>query len=137
MITKRFTVLQPGGTDKNGRRYNAYEVYVQLRRKMKEGFLIGELGHGDFDRFTTIGVDNVSHRVVDLELKEDHSIEADIEILDTPMGKIAQQVVDGLTTSLRSVGSVSRDRDVSDLEVVTIDLTQDVFDDAESPEQED
>jgi|TARA_B100002019_G_scaffold29415_1_gene23307 hypothetical protein len=84
------------------KRYN--EEYVQSKRAL------GELGHPDGP---TINLDRVSHRIVSLKAEGNNFI-GKAQILDTPMGNIAKNLLgEGvqLGVSSRGMGSIERKED--------------------------
>ena len=83
-------------------RYN--EEYVQSKRAL------GELGHPDGP---TINLDRVSHRIISLKAEGNNFI-GKAQILDTPMGNIAKNLLgEGvqLGVSSRGMGSIQRKED--------------------------
>tara|TARA_B100000900_G_scaffold231692_1_gene196754 strand:- start:1782 stop:2426 length:645 start_codon:yes stop_codon:yes gene_type:complete len=92
------------------KRYN--EEYVQSKRAL------GELGHPDGP---TINLDRVSHRIVSLK-SEGNNFIGKAQILDTPMGNIAKNLLgEGvqLGVSSRGMGSIQK---VEDCNVVADDF---------------
>ena len=86
------------------KRYN--EEYVQSKRAL------GELGHPDGP---TINLDRVSHRIVSLKAEGNNFI-GKAQILDTPMGNIAKNLLgEGvqLGVSSRGMGSIQKSEDVN------------------------
>ena len=84
------------------KRYN--EEYVQSKRAL------GELGHPDGP---TINLDRVSHRITSLRAEGNNFI-GKAQILDTPMGNIAKNLLgEGvqLGVSSRGMGSIERKED--------------------------
>ena len=84
------------------KRYN--EEYVQSKRAL------GELGHPDGP---TINLDRVSHRIVSLKAEGNNFI-GKAKLLETPMGKIAKNLLDEgvkLGVSSRGVGSLKETRE--------------------------
>ena len=84
------------------KRYN--EEYVQSKRAL------GELGHPDGP---TINLDRVSHRIVSLKAEGNNFI-GKAQILDTPMGNIAKNLLgEGvqLGVSSRGMGSIQKKED--------------------------
>ena len=85
-------------------RYN--EEYVKTKRAL------GELGHPDGP---TINLDRVSHRITDLHAEGNNFI-GKAQILDTPMGNIAKNLLgEGvqLGVSSRGMGSIQKKEDVN------------------------
>ena len=92
------------------KRYN--EEYVQSKRAL------GELGHPDGP---TINLDRVSHRIISLKAEGNNFI-GKAQILDTPMGNIAKNLLgEGvqLGVSSRGMGSIQK---VEDCNVVADDF---------------
>ena len=88
--------------DREVKRYN--EEYVKSKRAL------GELGHPDGP---TINLDRVSHRITDLRAEGNNFI-GKAQILDTPMGNIAKNLLgEGvqLGVSSRGMGSIQKSED--------------------------
>ena len=76
------------------------ESYVSKDRAL------GELGHPEGP---TVNLDRVSHKIISLQ-KEGHNFIGKAKILDTPMGKIAKNLIDEgvkLGVSSRGIGSIT------------------------------
>lgn len=106
--------LQSELKNRNGRVYpesvmdSAVDKY--LNNYVKQNRAYGELGHPDTP---SINLDRVSHLIVDLR-KEGTNYIGKAKILNTPMGKIAQGLLDGganLGVSSRALGSLKTNRD--------------------------
>ncbi len=96
--------------DREVKRYN--EEYIQSKRAL------GELGHPDGP---TINLDRVSHRITSLRAEGNNFI-GKAQILDTPMGNIAKNLLgEGvqLGVSSRGMGSIQK---VEDCNVVADDF---------------
>ena len=96
--------------DREVKRYN--EEYIQSKRAL------GELGHPDGP---TINLDRVSHRITSLRAEGNNFI-GKAQILDTPMGNIAKNLLDEgvqLGVSSRGMGSIQK---VEDCNVVADDF---------------
>ena len=96
--------------DREVKRYN--EEYIKSKRAL------GELGHPDGP---TINLDRVSHRITDLRAEGNNFI-GKAQILDTPMGNIAKNLLgEGvqLGVSSRGMGSIQK---VEDCNVVADDF---------------
>ena len=101
--------LQSDIKNRNGRVYpmNVLEKEVQ---RYSESYIskdraLGELGHPEGP---TVNLDRVSHKIVSLQ-KEGSNFIGKAKILDTPMGKIAKNLIDEgvkLGVSSRGVGSL-------------------------------
>jgi len=88
--------------DREVKRYN--EEYIKSKRAL------GELGHPDGP---TINLDRVSHRITDLRAEGNNFI-GKAQILDTPMGNIAKNLLDEgvqLGVSSRGMGSIEKSED--------------------------
>ena len=73
-----------------------------------KGRALGELGHPDGP---TVNLDRVSHKIVSLT-QEGNNFKGKAQLLDTPMGRIAQSLIgEGvmLGVSSRGVGSIKED----------------------------
>ena len=89
-------------SDREVKRYN--EEYVKSKRAL------GELGHPDGP---TINLDRVSHRITSLKA-EGNNFMGKAQILDTPMGNIAKNLLgEGvrLGVSSRGMGSIQKSED--------------------------
>ena len=96
--------------DREVKRYN--EEYIKSKRAL------GELGHPDGP---TINLDRVSHRITSLRAEGNNFI-GKAQILDTPMGNIAKNLLDEgvqLGVSSRGMGSIEK---VEDCNVVADDF---------------
>ena len=93
-----------GVLEKEVNRYN--EEYVKTKRAL------GELGHPDGP---TVNLDRVSHRITELRAEGNNFI-GKAQILDTPMGKIAKNLLDEgvqLGVSSRGMGSIDKREDAN------------------------
>jgi Prohead core protein serine protease len=95
--------------NKNGRIYPHHILKKEVDRYMDEfvrkNRAFGELGHPETP---TINLDRVSHMIVDLK-EEGNSWIGKAKILETPMGKIAENLISGgaqLGVSSRGMGSL-------------------------------
>lgn len=101
--------LQSEIKNRNGRIYPVSVLEKEVNRYNEEyvaaGRALGELGHPDGP---TVNLDRVSHKIVSLR-KEDNNFIGKARILDTPMGKIAKNLLDEgvrLGVSSRGMGSL-------------------------------
>ena len=102
--------LQADIKNRNGRVY-AMNVLEKEVGRYTESYIskdraLGELGHPEGP---TVNLDRVSHKIVSLQ-KEGSNFIGKAKILDTPMGKIAKNLIDEgvkLGVSSRGVGSIS------------------------------
>ena len=104
--------LQAELKNRNGRMYPlktlAREVAKYDENYIQKGRALGELGHPDGP---SINLDRVSHKIVNL--KEDgNNFIGKAKLLDTPMGKIAKNLLDEgvrLGVSSRGMGSIRKE----------------------------
>jgi hypothetical protein len=108
--------LQGGIKNKNGRVYpvemldEKVSAYIGSTVKLNRAY--GELGHSDN---ASINLDRVSHIITSL-VKEGKNWVGKARVLDTPMGTIAKQIVDGggqLGVSSRGIGSLKEQNGVA------------------------
>src|SRR5574344_1822088 len=115
--------------NRNNRSYPEKEVLRHLGylREMikKSGSILGELDHpeGRFD----IQLKEASHKITDLWYdQENHNVMGKLEILDTPNGKIAQELVEAgypLFVSSRAAGDVDeKTHEVEIAQIFTYDI---------------
>lgn len=101
--------LQSGLKNRNGRIYPTEIMAKEVSRYMKEHVAqnnaFGELGHPDSP---TINPDRISHLITNLR-QEGNNYIGKAKVLDTPMGMIARNIIEGggkLAVSSRGVGSL-------------------------------
>ena len=101
--------LQGDICNRNGRMYPMETLSREVKRYtesfVNKGRALGELGHPDGP---TVNLDRVSHKIVSLTC-EGSNFRGKAQLLDTPMGKIAQSLIgEGvcLGVSSRGVGSL-------------------------------
>jgi len=97
--------LQGNLKNRNGRFYPVETLEKEVTRYNEafvgKGRALGELGHPEGP---TVNLDRVSHKIVDLH-KEGTNFVGKAQILNTPMGKIAQSLLDdGVTLGVSSRG---------------------------------
>jgi hypothetical protein len=97
-------------TNRNGRMYPLNVLRREVTRYnenfVNKGRALGELGHPDGP---TLNLDRVSHKIVSLR-EEGQNFIGKAKILNTPMGKIAQGLIDEgvkLGVSSRGLGTLS------------------------------
>ena len=123
--------MQADKENKNGRIYPRRIMESELSRYqtlIKEKRSLGELGHPPNP---TINLDKVSHLITNLRF-EGNDIVGKAKILDTPMGKIAQNFIEegvGLGVSSRGLGSLKEKNGVNevqdDFHLATVDIVAD------------
>jgi hypothetical protein len=108
--------LQSDIRNRNGRMYPFdtlnREVSKYNENYIQKGRALGELGHPDGP---TINLDRVSHKIVSLQ-SEGKNFIGKAKILETPMGKIAKNLLDEgvkLGVSSRGLGSIERRGDTN------------------------
>lgn len=108
--------LQGEIKNRNGRMYPIdtlqREVDTYNESYVSKGRALGELGHPDGPQ---INLDRVSHKIVSLR-QEGNNFIGKAKILETPMGKIAKNLLDEgvkLGVSSRGLGSIERRGDMN------------------------
>ena len=119
----RGVFLQTEITNRNGRMYKYDTMEREVRKYneevVKRGRALGELGHPDGP---AINLDRVSHKIIEL-IPEGKNFMGKAKLLETPMGKIAQNLLaEGvqLGVSSRGLGSIKKEGTTS---VVADDFT--------------
>lgn len=123
---------QSESKNRNGRVYpksimeNAVNKYVKEQVEQKRA--VGELNHPEGP---TVNLDKVSHLITDLKM-EGNDVVGKAQILDTPMGKIVQGLLEGgvrLGVSTRGMGSIENRNGTNyvrdDFILNTVDIVQD------------
>lgn len=109
--------LQANKKNRNGRIYPMAVMEKEVARYEKEYIekhrAFGELGHPTGDAATSINFDNVSH-IIEKVWRDGDYFKARAKILDTPKGKIVQELIKNgcqLGVSSRALGSVTHKED--------------------------
>ena len=115
--------LQGEIKNRNGRMYPintlAKEVHRYNESFVKKGRALGELGHPEGP---TVNLDRVSHKITSL-VQEGNNFKGKAQLLSTPMGKIAQNLIgEGVTLGVSSRGVGSLKEDVRGCKVVGEDF---------------
>ena len=115
--------LQGEIKNRNGRMYPISTLSKEVNRYnesfVKKGRALGELGHPEGP---TVNLDRVSHKITSL-VQEGNNFKGKAQLLSTPMGKIAQNLIgEGVTLGVSSRGVGSLKEDVRGCKVVGEDF---------------
>lgn len=117
--------IQGGVKNQNQRVYPVSEIsnaVQSLQEKIKNGFTV--LGEADHPDDLNINLDRVSHMITNMSMKGNDGI-GKLKMLPTPMGNICKTLLESgvrLGVSSRGSGNVDGSGNVSDFEIITVDI---------------
>lgn len=120
-------IFMMGGIgNRNGRNYPVNEISLAVegatQRIAETGGIFGELDH---PQSLTINLDRISHVITNLRMEGDNAIGKAKILPKTPMGQIAQALVESkvaLGVSSRGAGAVNESGGVTGFQFVTVDI---------------
>lgn len=117
--------IQGGTKNHNQRVYPVHEIrsaVEQLNECLRRGESI--LGEADHPEELNINLDRVSHMITEMYMDGANGI-GKLKVLPTPMGNIVRTLLESgvkLGVSSRGSGNVTQNGEVSDFEIVTVDV---------------
>ena len=117
--------IQGGVKNQNQRVYPVNEIanaVKSLQEKITKGFTV--LGEADHPDDLNINLDRVSHMITNIQMNERDGI-GKLKMLPTPMGNICKTLLESgvkLGVSSRGSGNVDGSGNVSDFEIITVDI---------------
>ena len=117
--------IQGGVKNQNQRVYPVNEIanaVETLQEKIKGGYTV--LGEADHPDDLNINLDRVSHTITSMRMSGNDGI-GKLKMLPTPMGNICKTLLESgvkLGVSSRGSGNVDGNGNVSDFEIITVDI---------------
>lgn len=117
--------IQGNVRNQNQRVYPVNEIakaVKSLKEKIKEDYSI--LGEADHPEDLTINIDRVSHVITDIDMNGNNGV-GKLKMLPTPMGNVCKTLLESgvkLGVSSRGSGDVDMDGNVSNFEIITVDI---------------
>ena len=117
--------IQGGVKNQNQRVYPLEEIQkavTNVDERLKGGYSV--LGEADHPEELTVNLDRVSHMIENMWMDGPNGI-GKLKILPTPMGNIVKTLLESgakLGVSSRGTGNVNESGNVSDFEIVTVDI---------------
>jgi hypothetical protein len=117
--------IQGDKRNQNQRVYPVNEIasaVKSLKEKINGGYSV--LGEADHPDDLNINIDRVSHAIVDMDMRGNDGI-GKLKMLPTPMGNICKTLLESgvkLGVSSRGSGNVDGSGNVSEFEIVTVDI---------------
>ena len=117
--------IQGGVKNQNQRVYPLEEIkkaVSSVDERLKSGYSV--LGEADHPEELTVNLDRVSHMLENMWMEDANGI-GKLKILPTPMGNIVKTLLESgakLGVSSRGTGNVNESGNVSDFEIVTVDI---------------
>jgi len=117
--------IQGGVRNLNERVYPIQEItraVESLRTKLSEGYTV--LGEADHPDDLNINIDRVSHMITEMTMQGGDGI-GKLKLLPTPMGEICKVLLESgvkLGVSSRGSGNVDGNGNVTEFEIVTVDI---------------
>lgn len=117
--------IQGNVRNQNQRVYPVNEIsraVQSLREKINKGFSV--LGEADHPEDLNINLDRVSHVIVDMNMNGNDGV-GKLKMLPTPMGNVCKTLLESgvkLGVSSRGSGDVDVEGNVSNFEIITVDI---------------
>jgi len=117
--------IQGGVKNQNQRVYPVNEINMAvktLKERITKGYSV--LGEADHPEDLNINLDRVSHVIVDMNMNGNDGI-GKLKMLPTPMGNVCKTLLESgvkLGVSSRGSGDVDANGQVSNFEIITVDI---------------